>query len=123
MDNLIKFIYFIIMAALASVRGFAGRLQALSPVCNQYRMLNLHEYQSKWLMQQHQVRVQKFRVADSPELAQKYAEELGMDALFFAHPCSRRSRNCFEGSNSRGWAWQGCVQLWIEERCASHKKV
>lgn len=39
-------------------------------------MLNLHEYQSKGLMQKYNVSVQKFRVADSAEDAQKFAKEL-----------------------------------------------
>ena len=63
---------------MASLLRTAGRLSLRGPAPTQMRMLNLHEYQSTWLMQQHRVKVQKFRVAETPEQAQKYAEELGM---------------------------------------------
>lgn len=42
----------------------------------QRRLLNLHEYQSKALMQQFDVRVQKFKVADKADDAQHFAEQL-----------------------------------------------
>ena len=61
------------MAFSAFARRVGSQLLARTPAPTQVRRLNLHEYQSKWLMQQHAVRVQKFRVAENAEQAQKYA--------------------------------------------------
>ena len=41
------------------------------------RNLNLHEYQSKDLMEKYGVAVQKFRIANTPEEADRAARELG----------------------------------------------
>ncbi len=40
------------------------------------RFINLHEYQSKQLMQRFNIAVQKFQVADTPEGATRAAQEL-----------------------------------------------
>ena len=41
------------------------------------RNLNLHEYQSKALMEKYNVRVQRWRLAKTPEEAEEQAKDLG----------------------------------------------
>jgi hypothetical protein len=97
----------------------------------QMRMLNLHEYQSKALMQKFDIRVQKFKVADKAEDAQKYAEQLGTFVPFFrATPppsalftFGSRPRDCDEGPDPCWWPWQGHLLLGAQERRASDEKV
>lgn len=45
------------------------------------RHLNLHEYQSKQLMEKHGINVQRFRLADSPAQAETAVKELGVDEV------------------------------------------
>jgi len=50
------------------------------PICfqnKQFRQLNIHEYQSKELMDKFGVKTQKWRLATTPKQARKVAEELG----------------------------------------------
>ena len=61
------------MAALFQARVVQS---VLSPIRMQQRFLNLHEYQSKALMQKFNVRVQKFAVADKADEAQQAAIKL-----------------------------------------------
>ena len=67
--------------ALRGVVGMPAPLRALTPACTQHRMLNLHEYQSKGLMLQHDIRVQKFRVAENAADAAKFAIELNVPEI------------------------------------------
>ena len=43
----------------------------------QVRYLNLHEYQSKQLMEQHGINTQQFKIAATAEEAERAARELG----------------------------------------------
>lgn len=45
------------------------------------RHLNLHEYQSKQLMEKHAVNVQRFRMADSPAEAKEAVRALGVQEV------------------------------------------
>ena len=45
------------------------------------RFLNIHEYQSKELMDKYGVKTQKWRLATTPKQARKGAEELGMHKI------------------------------------------
>lgn len=45
--------------------------------CEQVRFLNLHEYQSKALMEKYGVNTQRFLVATTPDEAEKAANKLG----------------------------------------------
>lgn len=45
--------------------------------CEQVRFLNLHEYQSKALMEKYGVNTQRFLVATTPDEAEKAAKKLG----------------------------------------------
>jgi succinyl-CoA synthetase beta subunit len=49
------------------------------------RNLNIHEYQSKTLMDRHGVNTQKWRLATTPEEAEKGAKELSKYANEFAN--------------------------------------
>jgi len=49
----------------------------------QIRHLNLHEYQSKALMEKYGVRTQKFKVASTPEEAEKAARDLKVNEIVF----------------------------------------
>ncbi|KAG0231784.1 Succinate--CoA ligase [GDP-forming] subunit beta, mitochondrial [Actinomortierella wolfii] len=50
-------------------------------MASQVRFLNLHEYQSKQLMAQHGINVQRFAIADSVEQAEKAARELNAEEI------------------------------------------
>ncbi|EGD81559.1 Suclg2 protein [Salpingoeca rosetta] len=50
--------------------------RSLARQVTQVRQLNLHEYQSKGLMQKHGVTVQRFRFAETPEQAEEGARDL-----------------------------------------------
>ena len=70
------------LAVNAARRFGVTQLLARTAACTQVRLLNLHEYQSKALMQQYNVRVQKFRVADRADQAQTFAKELSKYCIF-----------------------------------------
>jgi acyl-CoA synthetase (NDP forming) len=56
----------------------ALRRTVRAPIAEQTRQLNLHEYQSKALMQKYNVTVQKFRPAESAAEAEAAAKELSL---------------------------------------------
>lgn len=45
------------------------------------RNLNLHEYQSKGLMAQHQITTQRFKLATTPEEAEQAFHELSIQVI------------------------------------------
>ena len=47
--------------------------------------LNLHEYQSKKLMESYKINTQKFEIAETPEDAGRAAKNLGKFFPSFAH--------------------------------------
>ena len=51
----------------------------MCPVCH----LNLHEYQSKKLMESYKINTQKFEIAETPEEASRAAKNLGKFFFFF----------------------------------------
>ena len=58
-----------------AAHGALARVGAVST--QQVRFFNLHEYQSKDLMEKYSVNVQKFRTATNAEDAVAFAHELG----------------------------------------------
>ena len=49
--------------------------------------LNLHEYQSKKLMESYKINTQRFEIAETPEEAGRAAKNLGKFFSSFAHLC------------------------------------
>ena len=78
-SNVLSKFYTYILLSLCT-RTFQTRSAAVSPV----RWLNLHEYQSKQLMEEYGVAVQKFEVCETVRDAEGAAQRLGAhDALLY----------------------------------------
>lgn len=73
----------------------------------QRRFLNLHEYQSKELLDKFGVKTQRWRLAESPEEAQKAAEELGAEEFVVKAQIHAGGRG--KGTFSNGF--KGGVQI------------
>jgi len=67
--------------SLASASRFGASVARIARPLQQARNLNLHEFQSKGLMQRYDVAVQKFRATDSAEDAERLARELDVKEI------------------------------------------
>eukprot|EP00052_Salpingoeca_macrocollata_P034356 m.11224 g.11224 ORF g.11224 m.11224 type:complete len:437 (+) comp6339_c0_seq1:13-1323(+) len=93
--------------ALRLLSRVGVRAARTSPVLTQVRCLNLHEYQSKGLMQDYKINVQKFKTADTWEEAQKFAKDLNVEEIVLKAQIHAGGRG--KGSFSSGL--KGGVQL------------